>query len=280
VGCASSETAIVLEADPGTLPGDVMDEVVFHVRRLDVPDAVREAVAPLAGPGAKAFPLELVLVAGRGSSARFDVDVVARKGGVVVATGIPARSWTEIGFESGQVVRYRFILRADNAGPSGVRGPPAPGPVGMPGVDAALAPDASPPPPVRPDVDAEAPPDSNPPPPVADAAPPPNPPPPDATAPPPNPPPPVTPPGPGEACGGGVEACRAGLLCVAGRCCVSACTDECLTGTCGEAGRCEPRPNGTPCHGDSRMACQDGACKKRDDGKDKPDDGKDKPGKH
>jgi hypothetical protein len=115
VGCSSDETALVLEVERGTRASNP-DEVIFRVHRTDIASDPREAVAPLTGPAAKTFPLQLVLVADGGSTATFEVGIEGRQGGVVVATGVPAQASSRIAFVAGQVVTHRFMLNA--LGPS------------------------------------------------------------------------------------------------------------------------------------------------------------------
>ena len=221
--CPSGETAIVLEVQAGPTSGG-LDEVLFRVRRVDVPEAEREAVAPLTGPEGKRFPLTLVLVADGPGVATFDVAIEGRHAGVVVAMGVPVSGTTRVEFVRGQVVTHRFVLNPlapdapkPDAGPATVtETPPASGPDGgAPIADAGV----EGPPVVRP---------------LA---------------------------GPGEACGG-QSACAAGLVCLGGRCCQSTCADVCLAGTCSATGACVPVQDGAPCHGNSGMTCRRGQCMK------------------
>jgi hypothetical protein len=228
--CSSSETAIVLEVRDGGVAG--IDDVRFAVRRVDVAEPARETVAPLSGPNAKRFPLTLVLVADGPGSTVFEVTIEGRQAGAVVAAGIPASGSSRVHFVNGQVVTHRFMLQPLVAPTNTDAGAPTEPPPAS-GADAGVQ--------------------------VADAAPAPPP-----TTPPPTTPPPTTPPpgGPGQACGAGAAACAGGLVCIAGRCCVTVCQDVCLTGTCSTSGTCVPVENGTPCHGNSGMTCQEGRCVK------------------
>jgi hypothetical protein len=236
MACSARQTAIVLEVNKGVAP-ETLEEVVFRVRRVDIADAGREAVAPVKGPGAKPFPLEVVLVSQPGSTARFDVSIEGRDGGRVMAVAVPAEGEGPgpVTFVANQVIRRRYVLQPLGAShPDGGQTDVADAARGTSPMDGAAVPASR---------DAAMSPGAH------DAA---------VDQRPPSPPEP----GPGEACGGSFGVCRGGLMCVAGRCCVSECKDDCLAGTCSTAGVCEALPNGTPCHGNSGMMCESGRCVK------------------
>jgi hypothetical protein len=225
--CSSRETAIVLEVSQGAVAP--LEEVRFAIQRVDVAEPVREALVPLSGENAKRFPVRLVLVNDAPGGAAFEVAIEGRQAGVVVANGIPAGGSSHVEFVNGQVVTQRFVLEPlggpanPDAGPATASETPAGSPA-----DAGVQPfDAAPQGP--------------------------------APGPPATPPPPA---GPGQACGGEAARCAGDLVCVAGRCCVTSCQDVCLAGTCSTSGTCVALQNGTPCHGNSKMTCQDGRCVK------------------
>jgi hypothetical protein len=112
--CSPRQTAIVLEVDKGVAL-ETLEDVVFHVRRVDIADPGRQAVASVKGSGAKSFPLELVLVSQPGSKARFDVSIEGRNGGTVMAVGVPAEGPGPVAFVANQVIRRRTCFSRPGA---------------------------------------------------------------------------------------------------------------------------------------------------------------------
>src|SRR3954467_9000165 len=104
--CGAQKTALVLEA-VSYLPPGALDDVVFRVNGDGLPGGAREAVAPLTGPGAKNFPLQLALVADDETTGAFAVTVQGRTAGQVTALGIPEDA-APIAFVPGEVVTRRF----------------------------------------------------------------------------------------------------------------------------------------------------------------------------
>lgn len=223
--CRGEQTAVVLEAT-SAMPAGALDDVVFQVSGDALDGGAREAVAALSGPGAKTFPLQLVLVSDDARTDVLQVTVQGRKAGTVKARGIPEDGATPIAFVPGRVTVYRFVLRSVDD--------PATTPIAVPDAGTREERDG-PQTPIDADAVALRPPDAGIP--INQGG------------------------GPGQDCGGSF-ICRTGLLCVAGRCCVSTCQDECLSGLCGTGGTCAPKPDGTPCHGASDMACKSGRCVK------------------
>lgn len=114
-GCSSSSTALVFEAESELAPG-ALDEVAFRVTGPGLDGGSGEALAPLSGPEARAFPLTLVLVRDHsGAGGPFSVEVEGRRAGAVVARGVPAEGVTSFAFVDGLVMHHRFLLRAPDA---------------------------------------------------------------------------------------------------------------------------------------------------------------------
>jgi hypothetical protein len=111
LACGSDQTALVLEA-ASELPAGTMDRVLFRVSGPGLDGGAQEAVAPLAGPEARRFPLTLVLVgAAAGAAGPFAVDIEGQRGGAAVAKAVPLDGPAEVAFVPGKVVRHHFVLR-------------------------------------------------------------------------------------------------------------------------------------------------------------------------
>jgi hypothetical protein len=156
LSCGSDQTAIVIEA-VSQLPAGALDEVVFRVNGPGFDGGSREANARLDGPGAKTFPLTLVLVQGESPSGPFAVSIDGRKAGAAMAQGIAVDGASSLAFVPHTVVHHRFVLvplgspamlppGTATDGPPPMSLPPDAGVAVEP--DAApVTPDAAPPPP-------------------------------------------------------------------------------------------------------------------------------------
>jgi hypothetical protein len=90
-----------------------MEVVVFHVSGPGLDGGAREATAPVSGPGARSFPLTLVLVGPDSTMAGpYQVAIEGRRAGQAVAEAVRTDGQAPVAFSPGKVMRYRYALRA------------------------------------------------------------------------------------------------------------------------------------------------------------------------
>jgi hypothetical protein len=130
LACDADRTAIVLEA-VNEMP-EPFEEVAFRVSGPGLDGGTREATAPVARPGARSFPVTLVLVGAEGTAAGpYQVVIEARHNGQAIAQAVRTDGQSPVAFIPGKVVHYRYALR-DAAAPTSMPPPMTPPPMTPP----------------------------------------------------------------------------------------------------------------------------------------------------